>query len=253
MGSSSSVESAGATARKPKKIDTEKVVALEGLDLSPPTPESGLGSAADSDPMQESHRLPPSSPSQAASGWVDPVKVFKERVVGAGVLKRIPGMPNAINEEYLACLVQAMKIEYWDEGNESTLILEEGAIASRCYVVLDGVVSIMATMGDEGWPQEREKKKAMDYFGEEALVREMDGSAFKANQRYSYSAVVADDGDGNGDGATLLCMDVRKMKAMLESDPGEVVAEHKARQKEKAVAKASSKLSQIRQSLLAEN
>ena len=48
-------------------------------------------------------------------------------------------------------------------------------------------------------------------------------------------------------------MDVRKMKAMLESDPGEVVAEHKARQKEKAVAKASSKLSQIRQSLLAEN
>ena len=94
-------------------------------------------------------------------------------------------------------------------------------------------------------------KEAMEYFGDEALIREADGSAFKDNQRYSYSAVVAEDESGHGDGVTLLCLDVSKMQVMLEMDPADVVAEDKARRSEKAVAKANNKMSQIRRTLSA--
>ena len=62
------------------------------------------------------------------------------------------------------CIAQAMKVEYWDEGGGSSLIIEEGTLATRCYVVLDGTVSIVATTGDEGWPQEKGEKDCHGVF-----------------------------------------------------------------------------------------
>jgi hypothetical protein len=277
-GSNSTVNKPNSSKRNLAKIDTEMVsncreynAAIGALDLTPLTPESasGGGSTASSPAsLLAAEASPPGSPSSSSSssssaptepptqvmattGWVDPIKVFKQRVIEAEVLKSIPGMPNASNETYLMCIAQAMKVEYWDEGGGSSLIIEEGTLATRCYVVLDGTVSIVATTGDEGWPQEKGKKTAMEYFGDEALVREADGSSFKDNQRYSYSAVVAEDESGYGDGVTLLCLDVSKLRLMLEMDPADVVAEDKARRSEKAVAKANNKMSQIRRTLSA--
>lgn len=241
MGASSSTAKKRSSGKhKLGKIDAEMVADWGGgligrLDLAPPTPESDTSSGI-WDPAA-------SSPASSPMEWVDPVKVFKQRVVDAGVLKSIPGMPNSSNEPYLECVVQLMKVEYWG-SSFSSLIFEEGTRATCCFVVLDGTVSIMATTGEEAWPQEKGKKTAMEWFGEESLDFRKD------NLRYSYSAVATE--DENGDGVTTLCLNISEVRAVLERDPADVVAEDIARRSARAVAKANSKMSQIRRSLTVE-
>lgn len=233
-----------ASKKKGAKISTERLVETS-LDLSPPSPVVARLPAEDAsvDSTVDAPKPDSSGTEELVNPW-DVIKVFKERVLSSGVLQKVPGMPNAENEEYLACIVQSMKVEYWGESAGASLIMEEGRLAHKLYVVVDGIVNLVVQSGEQGWPQECGKRKQYEFFGEESLERNSDNTNFKENARYSYSAVASQE---NIDGVTLLCLDVLKNRRLLESDANEVVKEARAKKSSEAVAKAAKKLSQVRQ------
>ena len=108
----------------------------------------------------------------------DPKQVLKERIKKEGVLKKVAALAS-LPDEHLDAIADAMEYYSFDEDNP--LIIEQGTVADRLYVIASGTVSIMSS-GKEGWPVERERKKELQFFGEECLLD-------IENQRYSVSAV----------------------------------------------------------------
>ena len=108
----------------------------------------------------------------------DPKQVLKERIKKEGVLKKVDALAS-LPDEHLDAIADAMEYYSFDEDNP--LIIEQGTVADRLYVIATGTVSIMSS-GKEGWPVERERKKELQFFGEECLLD-------IENQRYSVSAV----------------------------------------------------------------
>ena len=72
----------------------------------------------------------------------DPRKIIREQVKREGVLKQIPAL-HCLGDEHLEAVVDAMEYKIYDE--DDSLIIEEGTKADRLYVIVSGVVAIMAT------------------------------------------------------------------------------------------------------------
>ena len=53
-------------------------------------------------------------------------------------------------------------MEYYSFDEDNPLIIEQGTVADRLYVIASGTVSIMSS-GKEGWPVERERKKELQF------------------------------------------------------------------------------------------
>ena len=112
----------------------------------------------------------------------DPKQALRDRMKSEGVLKNVPALAS-LQVEHLEAIIDSMTYETYDEDNP--LIIEQGTKADRFYIIAAGVVSIMASC-KEGWPVERERRRELQYFGEECLLG-------NDNQRYSVSSVATGD------------------------------------------------------------
>ena len=144
-----------------------------------------------------------------------------------GVLKKVPALAN-LQIEHLDAIIDSMEYETYDE--DDPLIIEQGTKADRLYVIAAGMVSIMAS-GKEGWPVERERRRELQFFGEESLLG-ID------NQRYSVSGVATGD-----DQVQVLKLNI-KTNDILTKNAAEVVAAAKAARAKQVGTKFAKKFRQ---------
>ena len=107
----------------------------------------------------------------------------RDRIKKSNVLKNLPAF-GSLTEDHIKSIVDTMKYEEFDDDNP--LIIEQGKVANKVYIVLAGQVSIMAASGKQGWPAEKMRIGELEVFGVEALLG-------IENQRYSISGVACDE------------------------------------------------------------
>ena len=188
-------------------------------DFFPPSPSSI---------EEEDETLAQRANFEARAAWVDPRKVFKDRVRAAAVLSTIPFFADH-DAEYLDAVVEAMELQVWDEGQ--TLIFDEGTRATRLYINVSGVVSICKLSPDKGWPEERELLDELRWFGIEALTD-------AENVRYGTSAIAVEQ-------ATVLMLDCQRHRqrgGILQKNPREIIIAARERKAREAAAKIGVKM-----------
>jgi CRP-like cAMP-binding protein len=116
----------------------------------------------------------------------------RDRIRKNEVLKTKVSAFASLSDDHLNSIIDTMTFEEHDDDNP--LIIEQGKVADRLYVVLAGEVSIMAATGTEGWPTEKCRIGELEVFGNEALL-------MIDNLRYSISGVACDD-------VQLLCLTI---------------------------------------------
>jgi len=139
----------------------------------------------------------------------------RDRIRKSDCLRRLPAFAS-LNDDYLNAIIDTMEFQEFDD--DDPLIVEQGKIADRVYVILAGQVSIMAASGKQGWPAEKMRIGELETFGVEALLG-------LKSQRYSISGVACDE-------VQVMCLTVPENAAMGDDADAIVQAARQQREKE---------------------
>ena len=74
----------------------------------------------------------------------------RDRIKSSQTLRTNVSAFTSLTDDHLFSIIDTMTFEEYDD--EDSLIIEQGKVADRIYVVLAGEVAIMAATGEQGWP-----------------------------------------------------------------------------------------------------
>ena len=150
----------------------------------------------------------------------------RDRIKSSQTLRTNVSAFTSLTDDHLSSIIDTMTFEEYDD--DDSLIIEQGKLADRIYVVLAGEVAIMAATGEQGWPTEKSRIGQLAVFGVEALYG-------IENQRYSISGVACDDG------VQVLCLKIPE-NPMFGEKAQEIIQAGKKAREEAIIAKAGRRL-----------